>query len=138
MQTDTRLGSFDDVFKHAAPTIITIAQFLRSMIAELHPEAVEVPRPGEPTVAYGLGPKKMSEAYAYLGPQRAWLNLGFYHSAALPDPAGLLEGTGKALRHLKMSSLEQAQQPEVHALIRAALHERRQALGDRVMLRSVR
>lgn len=131
MKTDSRLGTFEDVLHTTTPALAGIARYMRLLIEELHPDAVEVPRPGEPTVAYGIGPKKMSEAYAYLGPQRASLNLGFYHGAALPDPAGLLEGTGKALRHVKLTTLEQAARPEVRALLVAAREERQQALGVR-------
>jgi len=29
-------------------------------------------------------------------------NVGFFHGAALPDPAGLLQGTGKFIRHVKL------------------------------------
>lgn len=129
MVADTRLGSFEDVLRDAPADVAAIARFLRELITELHPEAVEVPRPGEPTVAYGVGPKKMSEAYTYLMPLRASLNLGFYHGAALPDPSSVLEGSGKALRHIKLASLEQARRPEIRALLAAALEERQRALG---------
>jgi hypothetical protein len=49
--------------------------------------------------------------------------------AELPDPAGLLEGTGKKLRHAKVRSVEDAERPEIRALIERALAERKQALG---------
>lgn len=127
MRIDTRLGTFEDVLITTTPPLANTARYLRTLIAELHPDVVEVPRPGEPTVTYDIGPKKMSEAYAYLGPQPAWLNLGFYHGAALPDPAGLLEGTGKSLRHIKLTTLEQAARPEVRALLVAAREERPRA-----------
>jgi len=71
----------------------------------------------------------MTEHYAYLGLQRAHVNLGFYHGAALPDPAGLLEGTGKSLRHVKVRDAAVAHRPAVRALLRAAIAERRQSAG---------
>jgi hypothetical protein len=30
------------------------------------------------------------------------VNVGFFHGAALPDPAHLLQGTGKFMRHVKL------------------------------------
>ncbi len=33
---------------------------------------------------------------------RSHVNVGFFHGAALPDPAGLLQGTGKFMRHVKL------------------------------------
>ncbi len=32
------------------------------------------------------------------------VNVGFFHGAALPDPAHLLQGTGKFMRHVKLRS----------------------------------
>jgi hypothetical protein len=29
------------------------------------------------------------------------VNVGFFHGGALPDPASLLQGTGKFMRHVK-------------------------------------
>ena len=91
---------------------------VRDLVHVLHPQTVEVARPGDRAVTFGHGPRKMKDGYLYLMPQRAWVNLGFYHGADLPDPAGLLEGTGKALRHVKLAG----KVPEgVAALILAAV-----------------
>ena len=98
-------------------------------IGELHDECIEVPRPGEPSAAYGVGSKKMSEAYAYIMPQQEHVNFGFYHGVALRDPNNLLEGTGKALRHVKIRSISDAKQPEIRQLILKSIEELRLALG---------
>ena len=52
-----------------------------------------------------------------------------YQGALLPDPAGLMEGTGAKMRHVKMRSAEDAERASVHRLLETALAERRQALG---------
>ena len=90
---------------------------------------MEIARPGERTVSFGFGARKMSDAYAYVMPNTAHLNLGFFHGAGLPDPEGLLEGTGKALRHVKLRAADEAARPAVVALIDAARQERQAALG---------
>jgi hypothetical protein len=129
MKSETKLGTFEEVLKGATPTVQAIAHRLRAVIAALHHECSEVPRPGEPSIAYGVGPKKMSEAYAYLMPQKSYVNLGFYHGVALSDPSGLLEGSGKALRHVKIHTLDAANLPEVKNLILESIRERKAALG---------
>jgi hypothetical protein len=48
------------------------------------------------------------------------VNLGFYYGAGLPDPEGLLEGSGKELRHIKIHTLEQVKQPAVRKLVEEA------------------
>ena len=129
VRTITRLGSWDDVFGAVEPKVRAIAQTLRELVLSGLPDAVEVPRKGDRAVSYGVGEKKMSESHCYLQPQKGRVNLGFWHGAALPDPGGLLEGTGKALRHVKIRDEATARSPAVRALIGAALAERRAALG---------
>ena len=40
------------------------------------------------TIGYGVGPKKLSEHYAYFDVYDPHVNLGFNRGAALPDPHG--------------------------------------------------
>ena len=40
--------------------------------------------------------------FGYVNAFRAHVNVGFFHGASLPDPAGLLEGSGKYMRHVKL------------------------------------
>src|SRR5579871_1623967 len=41
-------------------------------------------------------------AFGYLNAFRDHVNIGFFHGADLGDPAGLLEGTGRRMRHVKL------------------------------------
>ena len=41
-------------------------------------------------------------AFGYVNIFKAHVNVGFYCGSALPDPGGLLEGTGKNMRHVKL------------------------------------
>ncbi len=111
------------------PEMRPIAERLRETVRQVDPDTVEVVRLGDRAATYGVGPKKMSEGYAYILPHKKWVNLGFYKGVDLPDPAGLMEGTGKKLRHVKVRSLEDAERPEVRKLIEEALAERNAALG---------
>lgn len=126
-----KYGTFDDLVEGHDPKIEQIARGLRTLILDIDANAVEVVRLGDHAASFGLGPKKMSEAYAYIMPKQAYVNLGFYNGAALADPAGLIEGTGKRLRHVKVHSNEEVTQPALLRLIAAALAERRQALGHK-------
>lgn len=56
------------------------------------------------------------------------MNLGFNHGASLSDTRGLLEGTGKALRHIKVHTLAEAEHPGLRQLLREAVAERYAAL----------
>lgn len=41
-------------------------------------------------------------AFAYVSVFTAHVNVGFFHGAELEDPEGILEGTGKFMRHVKL------------------------------------
>jgi hypothetical protein len=41
-------------------------------------------------------------AFGYVNAFTSHVNIGFFYGAALDDPAGLLEGTGKRMRHVKL------------------------------------
>jgi hypothetical protein len=42
-------------------------------------------------------------AFGYVNAFRAHVNVGFFRGAEIADPEGLLEGTGKFMRHVKLS-----------------------------------
>ncbi len=129
MQSITRLGTFEELIANAEDSIAELATYVRNRIIELHADVVEVPRLGEKTAAYGFGEKKMSEAYAFLSVHKQHVNLGFYHADALEDPTNVLEGNGKRIRHIKIRTQEDADNPDVTALLKASIEERRNKLN---------
>jgi Domain of unknown function (DU1801) len=120
----TTQGSFDESIDGFDPEIEAIAKELRKIIASIHADFVEVCWPKLKIASYGIGPKKMSEHYAYIAPHTNYVNLGFYHGVVLNDPARLLEGAGKRLRHIKIKSISDAKKKGVVSLLKAALLER--------------
>lgn len=99
--------------------------FLRTRIAQLDRSRVELAWPRQGIASFGVGPRKMSQHYAYIGVHRSHVNLGFYHGASLRDPDGLLEGAGRRLRHVKIGDLADARRPAIRALLARAIAERR-------------
>lgn len=125
---DKKFGTFQDLLKITENELCPIAIQLRAIILELDPNACEVVRLGDKAATYGIGPKKMSEGYVYILPYKKWVNLGFYKGAILTDKNGLLEGTGKSMRHIKMYSIEDTNRPAIKELLKLALAERKNAL----------
>ena len=128
MQIDDRMGTFEEVLA-ASGGLAPVLTVVRDLVRELHPDAVETASRKELTVTWGFPGGKMKAAYAYARPYKAHVNLGFFQGAHLPDPAGLLEGTGKTLRHIKLRLPEEALAPPIRDLIAAARDERRTALN---------
>lgn len=59
-------------------------------------------------------------AFGYVDAFRAHVNVGFFRGAELPDPAGLLVGTGRRMRHVKVSADGVVDARALAALIEAA------------------
>ncbi len=118
-------GEFKDVLAAARPDLRPVCEALRSRIGSLHKDFVEVVWPRQKIASFGVGPRKMSDHYAYIAVQSSHINLGFYQGASLPDPAGLLDGTGKELRHIKFRDISATRSAAVTDLLREAIADRK-------------
>ena len=120
------MGTVDDILAAASVATRPLLSAAHARLLEIHQDAVVVPRRGERSIAYGIGPRKMADAYAYLIPFSSHVNLGFFHGTSLGE-AERLEGSGKAMRHLKLRSVEDLLAEGTTRLVRAAIAERRGA-----------
>jgi hypothetical protein len=67
-------------------------------------------------------------SFAYVNVFRDHVNVGFFNGAFLPDPGGLLEGTGKRMRHVKMKPGVELDFRSLQALITASYEDIRARL----------
>ena len=109
-------GTFEDIIVESSDEMQEVARAIRLLIAEVMPGVTEVPWATQRTAGYGVGPKKMSDHFCYIAPHKKYVNLGFFYGAELPGPDGMLEGGGKLLRHIKIASLEDLQNPSLRQL----------------------
>jgi len=128
METVDTHGTFEQALSGSSEQVKEIAERLRALIIEVYPGVVEVPWPKQKIIGYGVGPKKMSQHFCYIGAFKAHVNLGFYYGAELADPMVLLEGTGKKLRHIKVKSSDEVDNPALREILEASLEERKDAL----------
>jgi hypothetical protein len=120
-------GTFKEILKSAPPELRPICESLRRVIVSLHKDHVEVVWPRQKIASFGVGPKKMTEHYAYIMVLGSHVNLGFYHGTSLSDPSGLLDGNGKSLRHVKVRDAVSAKHPAIKALLREAIADRKRS-----------
>ena len=74
----------------------------------------EVLHDGHPTACVdGAG-------FAYVNAFRAHVNVGFFRGAEITDPEGLLEGTGRFMRHVKLRPGEDVDTSALTGLIQTA------------------
>ena len=77
-------------------------------------EVREVLHDGCPVACLGDAP------FGYVNVFTSHVNVGFFHGAALPDPARLLQGAGKFMRHVKLRPGTAADAASLSRLIEAA------------------
>jgi hypothetical protein len=61
--------------------------------------------------------------FAYVNVFKAHANVGFFHGSALQDPAKLLEGTGKRMRHVQLRPGYRVNVAALDSLIDAAYQD---------------
>ncbi|MCW5978550.1 MAG: DUF1801 domain-containing protein [Bryobacteraceae bacterium] len=77
-------------------------------------EVRELLHDGCPVACLGDAP------FGYVNVFTSHVNVGFFHGAALPDPARLLQGAGKLMRHVKLKPGAPIYAAALTALIHAA------------------
>lgn len=77
-------------------------------------DVTELLHDGQPTACVG------DAAFAYVDVFKAHVNVGFYCGSELPDPQGLLQGTGKFMRHVKLKPGEAIDEAALGRLIEVA------------------
>jgi hypothetical protein len=77
-------------------------------------DVLELLHDGHPTACVG------DAAFAYVNAFKAHVNVGFFCGAELVDPDGLLEGTGKFMRHVKLRPGQPIHDSALKKLIDAA------------------
>ena len=78
---------------------------------------------GHPTACVG------DAAFGYVNAFTSHVNVGFFLGAQLEDPAGLLEGSGKNMRHVKLRPGARIDDAALAALVEAAYKRVKSAAG---------
>jgi hypothetical protein len=116
------------LLRQLSPQIIGLVTSVDDLVHRVDPDVVRVVWPHQRTVGYGVGPRKMSEHYAYVTVHERHVNLGCNFGARL-DSGGLLEGAGASMRKMTVRDAADLDDPRVVPLLRAARQERLAALG---------
>jgi hypothetical protein len=98
----------------------SIEQALRATIRNEFPEAVEQVDFGNKLIAFGRSMEMRGLPFAIIA-HKSWVNLQVADGADLPNPDGLIAGTGKRIRHVKIRSVRDASSPAVVSIVRAQL-----------------
>lgn len=90
------------------PAIRETGHALRRLVFRTIPAAVETVRPGWRWIAYSLPDGRRVRNFAWVGPERKHIHIGFEHGTLLADPDGLLHGAEERLRKFRYFTFEPA------------------------------
>jgi hypothetical protein len=123
--TDARVTIVNPVFRNSSPEVPEWLQglsgdaketvtILPSIIAEVAPDAHEIIYHS----ALGYGPTGSGfDRILYISVFKDHINLGFFYGAGLDDPGALLKGSGKQMRHVKLTSSQSLPAPVIKQLL---------------------
>jgi len=113
--------------RHPGP-LGAIAQRWFEVMRSCGEDVRELLHDGHPTACIG------DAAFGYVNAFTAHVNVGFFRGAEIADPAGLLEGSGKFMRHVKLRPGDEVASAALRRLIETAYADMR----DRLLARSAR
>ena len=107
-----------DVWMHEhSDQLGAIAQRWFEVMRSCGDDVRELLHDGHPTACVG------DAAFAYVNAFKAHVNVGFFRATEIADPKGLLEGTGKFMRHVKLSPERVVNAAAITNLIESAYRE---------------
>lgn len=101
---------------------------LVDLIRDAVPDATEQLDMPDRVLAFGFGPPggiRLRDFAIGLIPHTAHVNVQLADGALLDDPAGMVEGTGKRIRHVKCRSVADVARPALRDLLVAQAERRR-------------
>ena len=110
----------DRWFESKAPELAGIARPWFDLMRSLGDDVRELLHDGHPTACVG------DAAFCYVNVFTAHVNVGFFLGARLDDPTGLLEGTGRFMRHVKLRPGQLPDQAALTTLIENACKDMRE------------
>jgi hypothetical protein len=115
-------AALDKIIAKQTPAM---AKLTREVLAKLRPRfpgAVEMVYDKQRGMVVGFCPdERASNAINSIGVYSKWINLYFFEGNTLPDPEGLLQGTGNIVRSIRLNRADDLDRPAVKALMAEAL-----------------
>jgi hypothetical protein len=110
----------EDLLHQYDPAISALGMRLREKLIGLLPGIQEVVDQSARIIGYGYGPG-YKDSICTIIPSKKGIKLGLYKGVELPDPVGLLEGSGKVHKYVSIKSDAHIDSPALKALLAAAL-----------------
>ena len=98
-----------------------LALKVRSFVLQEMAPCIEVVVDAYSAVALGYGPTdRIRDGVCHIAVYTEYVNIGFNNGAEIDDSSGLLQGTGRQIRHITIHLAEDLRNPAVRKLLRTA------------------
>ncbi len=112
---------FDLFIKSYPESVQLITMQLREIILSELPGSIEMVDAPSKIIAYGAS-AKYADLVCAIAPYPKHVNLMFSRGANMPDPDGLLQGTGKKARHIRVEEMTDEMVKKTRKYLQAADH----------------
>jgi hypothetical protein len=112
------------------PAVQEVATAVRDVVRQALPDVRETLDTPARIVAYGFGPG-YADSICTIIPSKTGVKLGIVRGADLPDPDGLLAGSGKRHRYVPLATRADVTGPALKRLLAVALAAWKQQAGKR-------
>ena len=113
------MNAIEDFLAKYPAEVCELAQAARRLLNEMLPKAEETLDQSARVIGFGYGPGYKGCVCTLIMSQKG-VKIGLFRGSELPDPKGLLAGSGKVHRHVALKNLADLKQPGLKPLIKAA------------------
>jgi len=133
--TEARIAGF---LAKYSPAIETQLRDARARLRDLFPRGFELVFDNYNALVFGFSAtERMPDAFVSVAGYPKWVTLFFLDGASLRDPKGLLVGSGKQVRSIRLSEPADLDAPAIRALIAQAIVPHASALRDAPALATI-
>jgi hypothetical protein len=124
------------------PEVARVIRSTRAMLRKRFPTAIEQVYDNYNFFVIGFcSTERTSDCIVSLAAQAKGVSLSFYYGASLPDPCGMLQGSGSQNRFIRLESAATLSNPDVQTLLAAAAAQAKSPLpatgGGYTLIKSI-
>lgn len=106
------------------PHLSDLTLAMRDVVLEEAPDAVEsISRGYALAIGFSFTGKPLKDGFCHIVTYETHVNLGFNRGALLPDPNGILAGTGKSIRHITIRNQTELEHPAIRRYLQEAIEQ---------------
>jgi hypothetical protein len=114
-------AALDRIIVRRSPEMAKLTKAVLARLRPRFPGATELVYDKKNSLVIGFGPdERASNVINSIAVYGKWINLYFFEGDTLPDPEGLLQGSGSTVRSIRITDASDLDRSAVKALMKAA------------------